>query len=368
MKILYFECFSGISGGMALSALMDLGVEPGYLIGELQKLNQPGWTLWTERVRRSGINANYARVVLDEPDKSSLDYSSIVSFLETSSISEQAKLLAKNIINRTRSSLRLDSVIEIVGCAVCIDYLNPDSIYSSAVNEGYGFTYDFVPVPSPTVAEIFSMRKVPFRCININSELVTPAGAAILSELAKGFGPIEEMSIEKTGYGAGRLNFSFPNVLRIYLAERQSEPQEDDVMILESNIDNTNPEILGYVMEMLMSAGARDVFYTNTMGRKNRPAVKLTVLCVINKVQTMEKIIFSETGAAGIMRRVEKRTIPDRKQAEVKTQYGNVKVRTSTYDGEIKIIPEYDDAKKIALKHNTPLYKIYEAVGDGELL
>ncbi|MCL1859491.1 MAG: nickel pincer cofactor biosynthesis protein LarC [Oscillospiraceae bacterium] len=423
MKILYFDCFSGISGDMTLAALLDL--EPrnfDYLLAQLKTLNINGWSINTERRNKNGINANYIKVILPEPSHSHSyshhdsdnnnhshehrNFEDIIHIIDNSKITKKAKELSKNIFKRIAVAEAkihgteidrvnfhevgaVDSIIDITGAAVLLDLLvsqnKIEKIYCSVVNDGHGFTHcqhGKIPVPAPATVEIFANAGVKTNQIDVPKELVTPTGAAIIAEIAGNFGFMPEMSAIKTGYGAGTRDLEIPNVLRVILGEftvgaiinRPLKENDDgifraidnrsheNITIIETNIDDCPAEILAYTMEKLLKEGANDVFFTPVYMKKNRPAVKLTVLCKKELTDKLSKIILSETTTIGIRMREEKRICLERKSDFIKTVYGDLKVKEIEFDGERKIMPEYEDAKKLAENANVPLYKIYDSV------
>jgi len=410
MKILYFDCFSGISGDMTLGALLDLVPEKfDYLMSQLKKLNVGGWNINMERRNKNGINSNYIKVNLTAHDDHDhphghnhshrhRGFSDISHMIDESQINEEAKETAKNIFGRIAVAEAkihgtdvekvnfhevgaVDSIIDIVGAAVLLDLIiienKIEKIYCSIINDGYGFTHcqhGKIPVPAPATVEIFANAGVKTRQIDIPKELVTPTGAAIIAEIAGDFGIMPEMSVIKTGYGAGTRDLEIPNVLRVIMGETQSplppfqkganiaDMFGENITVIETNIDDCSSEILAYTMEKLLKAGANDVFFTPVYMKKNRPAVKLTVLCKSEDVDGLAKIIFSETTTIGVRIREEKRICLPRKTEIVKTVYGDLKVKAIEFDGEKKLMPEYEDAKKLAEASGVPLYKIYEGV------
>ena len=252
MRILYFDCSSGISGDMALSALLDLGIEKDRLVKELKKLPLDGWKIELTAVQRNGINAGHLEVILEETthyhhyghthghesehEHARRSMEDIERIINISGISNNAKLLAKNIfmrlaiaeakVHNTRPREvrfhevgEVDSILDIVGTAVCIDILSPDKIYASGLQDGHGFVecrHGKIPVPVPAVAEILAEKNIPLKQIDIEGEMITPTGAAIIVELAKNFGPAPDMKITKTGYGTGKKQFpNLPNFLKI---------------------------------------------------------------------------------------------------------------------------------------------------------
>jgi uncharacterized protein (TIGR00299 family) protein len=251
MHVLYFDCFSGISGDMALSALLDLEIEKDFLIKELKKLPLEGWQIELSTVHRNGFNAKQLEVIIEESthyhhyghthgqeseqEHAHRSMEDIERIINISGISNNAKLLAKKIFmrlaiaeakvhNTTPREVHfhevgaIDSILDIVGTAICIDMLSPDKIYASDLQDGHGFTecrHGKIPVPVPAVKEIFAEKNIPLKQIDIEGEMITPTGAAIIAELAESFGSMPEMEIIKTGYGAGKKIFPLPNVLKV---------------------------------------------------------------------------------------------------------------------------------------------------------
>ncbi len=397
MKILYFDCFAGISGDMTLSALLDLGVDKDILISELKKLHVHGWDIVLSETSKHGIGAKHVDVVLEEEEHHQHHHgqghhhehghhehrtmADIAHIIDHSHISDRAKDIAKRIFMRlalaeakvhgtTPDKVHfhevgaVDSIVDIVGVAICIDLLSPDKIYSSILHDGYGFVkcqHGTIPVPVPAVTEVLAGRGVSFKQHDIEGEMMTPTGAAIMAELAEGFGPMPEMKILKTGYGAGKKDFPIPNILRVVLGESTSTAETDEITIIETNIDDTTPEVMGYVMDKLLAAGARDAFFTPIYMKKNRPAIMLTVLCDHSKVEEMETILFSETSTIGTRKHKAIRSCLPRKAVIVQTPYGEIKAKETTYQGITRTTLEYDDASRIAKEKNIPLRDIYNS-------
>jgi uncharacterized protein (TIGR00299 family) protein len=395
MKTLYFDCISGISGDMTLAALIDLGIDKDLLIHELQKLNLPGWKIEFSEVSKHGIGAKRAEVILDESPHSHHHHhhsheehshvhrtmADIASLIDNSTISQKAKDLAKRIFMRlavaeakihgtTPDKVHfhevgaVDSIIDIVGVAICLDILSPDRIFSSVLRDGYGFVqcqHGTIPVPVPAVVEMLAARGVNFRQADIEGELITPTGAAIVLEVSENFGTIPEMKIMKTGYGAGKKDFSIPNILRVVWGETSETIASNSITVIETNIDDTTPEILGYVMEKLFDAGAKDVFFTPIFMKKHRPATQLTVLC--NEAQTplMEHILFTETSTIGLRKYKADRTCLPREIVKVTTPYGEVQAKKVSFDSKERLALEYDDACRLAKEKNIPLIEIYRS-------
>jgi uncharacterized protein (TIGR00299 family) protein len=393
MKILYFDCFSGISGDMTLAALVDLGVDKDLLIGELQKLNLPGWKVEFSKVTKHGIGASQVDVILEEPAHSHSHHSpekhahvhrnlsDIVSLINNSSISLGAKDLARRIFIRlavaeanvhktTPDKVHfhevgaVDSIIDIVGAAICLDILSPDKICASVLHDGYGFTqcqHGTIPIPVPAVTEMLATRGVSFRQLDIEGELMTPTGAAIALEVSESFGTMPEMKIMKTGYGAGKKDFSIPNYLRVVWGESLEMPSSDSITVVETNVDDTTPEVLGYVMGKLLEAGAKDVFFTPIYMKKNRPSTQLTVLCDEAQLPVIEQILFTETSTIGLRKFRADRICLPREIIKIATPYGEVQAKKVSFDSSTRIALEYDDACRLAKEKNVPLIEIYRS-------
>ena len=396
MKILYFDCSSGISGNMTIAALLEIVNDNEYLLNELKKLNINGYKIEISKKVKNGITGTYVNVLLDQHhhhkhnEHDTTDHhthlhghehrnlSDINKIIDNSSLNDEVKKLAKQIFLRVakaeskvhNKSLEevhfhevgaIDSIIDIVGTAILINKINPDKIISSTVNDGYGFiecAHGTMSVPVPATSEIFSSSNVKFRQIDINTELVTPTGAGIIAELATDFIPLPEIKVEKIGWGAGSKDLKIPNVLKIYYGN--IEDRKDDVFIMETNIDDCNGEILGYTQELLLKNGALDVFFTPICMKKNRPGYKISVICKEEDKLKLQNIIFKETTSIGIRFRTEHRVVLKREIIEVETKYGKIKAKKVINNGEEYIYPEYEEIKKIAIEKDIPLKNLYD--------
>lgn len=395
MKTLYFECFSGISGDMTLGALLDLGIDQNQFLKELNKLSVEGFSVQIRKTIKNGIQALDVNVCLDEPchhheqehhhhhhshhehiHRNLFDVNKII---DDSGISDHAKSLAKKIFMRVakaESSVHgkpleevhfhevgaLDSIVDIVGTAICIDLLQPDQILSSVVNDGFGFTtcqHGIIPVPVPATAEIFAHSSVLSHQIDVEMELVTPTGAAIIAELPTQYGPRPEMKILKIGIGAGKRNSKIPNILRVFLGETEEKSKTETILVAETNLDDCTGELLGRTMEQLFQAGARETYFTPVFMKKNRPGYLLTVLYDKEKQNEIEKILFLETTTIGIRIREEKRVCLPRQIKQISTPYGQLEVKEISYQGNIIHYPEYESAKKLAEQNHVSIKEIY---------
>ncbi|MGQ9610411.1 MAG: nickel pincer cofactor biosynthesis protein LarC [bacterium] len=385
MKIAYFDCFSGISGDMTLGALVDIGLDQAYLVSELLKLKLNGYNLSFSNVKRHGVSGTKAKVDIlhhDESDKHhhGRHLSDIKRLIEESELSDDIKQKSISMfvhLGQAEAKVHnvdieevhfhevgaIDSIIDIVGSAIGITALNIGKIYSSPLPLGGGFTkssHGVIPIPAPATVEL--LRGIPIRETNIQSELVTPTGAAIISTLADGFGPIPEMTIENIGYGAGSKDFNEqPNMLRIILGENQDSLDNDSITVIETNIDDMSPQLYDLLMDKLFELGALDVFLTPIIMKKNRPAIKLTVILDQSNIQEACICILKETTTMGLRIYETKRKKLSREMRELKTKYGTIRVKLGKIGDEvIKVIPEYDDCKKLAIEHNVSITHIHQ--------
>lgn len=402
MKVLYFDCSSGISGNMTLGALLELCDDSSYLENELNKLHLEGYHIHISQMKKNGITGTYVDVHLESPvhdhthfhhdDHHHGHYSGhhhehrnlfdIQKIIDESEIDEQAKDLAKRIFMRValaESKVHneplekvhfhevgaIDSIVDIVGTAILITHIQPDQIYSSIVNDGYGFiecAHGTIAVPVPATSEIFAASQVISRQIDIDTELVTPTGAAIIAELAQSFGAMPTMNVQKIGWGCGSKDLKIPNVLKVSLGI--VEDASSEVVVMETNIDDCQSEILGYTMEQLFENGALDVFFTPIFMKKNRPAYRLTVVCQENDLQKMESLIFRNTTTIGIRYRRENRTVLNRQIVQIDTKYGKIRAKKVMYQDETYFYPEYEDVKAIAKENHISIKTIYQEFKD----
>ena len=299
-------------------------------------------------------------------------------FIDRSSIDDKSKELAKRIFLRVAKAESkvhnkpleevhfhevgaIDSIVDIVGTAILINKINPDKILSSVVNDGYGFiecAHGTMSVPVPATSEIFASSNVKFRQIDVDTELVTPTGAAIIAELAEEFTTLPAMVTEKIGWGAGFKDLKIPNVLKVYYGEM--EKQNESIAVMETNIDDCSGEILAYTSEKLFENGALDVFYTPIFMKKGRPAYRLSVACRKEDMFRLQNIMFKETTTIGIRYRFESRTELGREKVEIDTKYGKLRAKKVTNNGETYVYPEYESLKEIAQKNGIPLKELYK--------
>lgn len=383
MKIISYDCFSGISGDMNLGAMIDLGVEKSFLINELNKLNLKGWELEVIKDQRHGITGTKVTVKQTRHEHAHRHMSDIEKIINDSELSSNTKELSKKIFMKIAVAEAkvhntsvdhvhfhevgaVDSIIDIVGAAICFNSLNVEGVHVSTVELGSGFVkcdHGKLPVPAPATVEI--IKGIPVKKGGVDFEATTPTGAAILAALGTDFSAGLPLKIEKTAYGVGQKdNHDVPNLLRVFLGEAISETEPGhNALHLECNIDDMNPEYYDFISDKLFSAGASDVFLSNIIMKKGRPGIVLNVLCESESADTIKQIIFTESTTLGI------RTFPFRKETLVRkfvtidTIYGEVKIKRSYYkDKEVSFKPEYDDCKRIASEKGIPLKEVYNNV------
>ena len=382
MDILYYDCFAGISGDMHLAAMLDCGVDADHLLGELDKLGLDGYRIDIRKDIRKGISGTKVDIIV-ESEQHHRGLSEIEKIIKSSSVSENVKELSLKIFRNLAAAEAkvhdtdvekihfhevgaVDAICDIVGAAVCIDYLKPDAIYSSPVELGGGFAeciHGKLPVPAPATVEL--LTDIPTTSGRMAYEATTPTGAAILSACVDKFVTTTSFAVKKTGYGIGTKDEDIPNVLRIHLAESIADQDQShgSAMIIECNIDDMNPEYYDHIFELLFAAGAADVYMTPIIMKKSRPAVTLSVLCGNQIEKLIEEILLNETSSIGLRKYPVQKNMLQRQNKTVSTDYGDVRVKSAVCkNGKIKSKPEYDDCKKIAIEHNLPLAEVYAIV------
>lgn len=386
MRTLYYDCFAGISGDMNLGAMIDLGVEASYLENELKKLNIEGFHLEITKDLRRGISGTKAEVIVENPDNEKHRHlRHVVEIVNNSTLSDKVKADSLEIFKRIAYAEAkvhqievervhfhevgaLDSIADIVGAAICLDYLKVDRILSSPIQLGGGTVkcaHGIMPVPAPATALI--VENIPVKLGLVQHEATTPTGAAILAAMVDEFTETINFPITKTAYGIGHRDVSeVPNVLRVFLLEEASnatEVPEETATVLECNIDDMNPERYDFIMELLFNAGASDAWLMPIVMKKSRPAVVLSVLCQPSKVAAMKQIIFTHSTTIGLREYNIRKSVLKRNEIVVDTQYGKVRVKQSVYNGKIvRSKPEFDDCRAIALQQNCSIEEVEREV------
>jgi uncharacterized protein (TIGR00299 family) protein len=385
MKILYLDCFAGASGDMLLAALIDAGAPPEAVRAELAKLSLTGYGLKINRVLKRGITALDVTVEVEAKSHPHRHFSHIRDMLRQSALSPRVRDMSLAVFTRLAEAEgkihgkppehvhfhevgAVDSIVDIVGAAAAVCALGAEKICASPLHTGTGFVrcaHGLLPVPAPATLEL--LRGVPVYSRGVEAELLTPTGAALLSTLAAAFGPLPAMRVEAIGYGAGKRDLPFPNVLRAVVGEAAGESGLlcEEAVMLEANIDDLNPEIYGHVMERLFAAGALDVFFSPIQMKKNRPATLLQVLSAPKAEQALLAVIFRETTTLGVRRFSGQKLMLPRRHVTVSTAYGQSRVKVGEWDTEeINAAPEYEDCVELARRHGVPLKEIYQAVSE----
>ncbi|HEX7058042.1 MAG TPA: nickel pincer cofactor biosynthesis protein LarC [Bacilli bacterium] len=420
MRTLYLDCVSGIAGDMALSALVDLGADPDYIIRHLSALPIDSFTMEFVPVTRRGISAKWLKLHFagsdahhhhhdhhhhhghDDRNHERDHYhhhehvqhhhehrsaANILRMIANSSLPERVKARSQSIFRVIADAEgkihgvdpdkvhfhevgAMDSILDIIGVCLALESLGVDETIVSPVPVGSGrvrMAHGVYPIPAPATAEI--LVGVPLSSFTAPGELTTPTGAGIVKALASGFGSIPAGTVEKIGYGAGTKDFEHPNVLRAMLISRETEKSPlESIIVLETQVDDMRGETLGYVMDRLFAAGALDVYYTPIYMKKNRPGVLITVLCSHEACGRCEGILFSETSTFGVRRAEMKRRALARKWVEAHTKYGTIRIKQA-YDGDrlVKESPEYEDVAQAARSSGVPLETVYREARKGSV-
>ena len=381
--ILYYDCFSGISGDMNLAAMLDLGVPEEYLRKELSKLSIDGYSLEVSRGMKNGISGTKVKVRLDQgAEHHHRNLQIITDIIEGSALNERVRQNSIHMFTKLAEAEAkvhdktieevhfhevgaVDSIVDIVGAAICFDYLQPEKIVSSAIELGSGLVkceHGTFPVPAPATAEI--LKGIPVKTGNQPFEATTPTGAVVLAANVDEFLEKSELVIHKMAYGLGHKESDVPNVLRVFSAD-MGDPadQETQHSMFECNIDDMNPEMLEFIMDKLFDAGADDVFITPVIMKKSRNASKLSVLCRDALKDKVAEILFRETSTLGVRCNAVDKTELERTFNELKTPYGSVRIKNGFYKGElIKQKAEYEDVAKIAREKDIPIRDIYREI------
>ena len=382
MKIGIIDCFAGISGDMTLGVLIDAGVPVKYITSEIKKLGLSDFEIKVQKTERHHISATKVDIIFDEKKQPERKYQSIKKMIEDSGLTEIVKkkaLQAFKILGEAESKIHnrnlneihfhevgaVDSLIDLIGSIIGFDYLGTEKIYGMPVPLGTGFTkteHGTMPVPSPAAIEI--LRDYPVLSKSSNFEMTTPTGATLLKLLVSEITPDSLIYKPiKISYGAGSKKTElWPNLLRLIIAEENSKANNEQLFMIEANIDDMNPEIYPYVMERLLSIGAKDAFLSNIIMKKGRPGTKISVIADFNLQSQIEKIIFENTTTIGIRKYSVNRMVLPRSSETIKTKYGDLVVKVVEIDGKKIYRPEYEECKKIAETKEINILEIYRIV------
>ncbi|QLY80619.1 nickel pincer cofactor biosynthesis protein LarC [Clostridium intestinale] len=420
MKVLYYDCFCGISGDMHIAAMLDLGVPQEYLLKEISKLKiDSEYEIKIQKTIKKGITGTRVDVIVKnehdhddnhhshesingdshehqsehshlhqhhEDNEHSMEHhhrglKEIEDIINSSYLSDNVKKLSINTFMKVAEAEAkvhgkdlyevhfhevgaVDSIIDIVASAITLDYLKVDKIVASSIQLGGGFVkcaHGIIPVPAPATVEI--LKGIPVKTGVVEFETTTPTGAAILAANVQEYTDKIEFQIDKIAYGLGHRELEIPNVLRVYLGRIQESEKIEEQYIIETNIDDMNPEFYEYIEEKLFSNGALDVYKTAIIMKKGRPAIKLSVLVSADKEEEILKTIFNETTSIGVRKYKVEKIMLDRDFSKKTTVYGEVTLKNSYYKGElIKSKPEYEECKIIAKENSIPLKQVYEEI------
>jgi pyridinium-3,5-bisthiocarboxylic acid mononucleotide nickel chelatase len=383
MRTLYFDCFAGASGNMILGALIALGVDRSELISKLELLDIPGFELEITEVDRSGISATHVDVKVPH-EHVHRHLHNIEKIIDESRLSQTVKDRAKLIFGRlaqTEAKIHgidvqkvhfhevgaMDAIVDVVGACIGFEMLGIERFACSKIHVGSGFAkmaHGTFPVPPPAVAEL--LTGIPIYSTEIEGELITPTGAAIISVLCDSYGVISNVTPEKISYGAGSREYKdFPNVLRLILgdgAETDRGKHPEKLTLIETNLDDVSPQVLGFLMERAFDLGALDCWFSPIQMKKNRPATMVSILCKEADRETFSELLYTETSTLGIRIKDVDRECLEREFVKVRTEFGDVDIKVARRSGKIvNAMPEYEQLKKLALDRGVPLNVVKEA-------
>jgi uncharacterized protein (TIGR00299 family) protein len=382
MKIAYFDCFSGASGDMILGSMLDAGLPLTVLKTELAKLGLSHYDVQVAKVVKKGLSGSQALVMIEQDHHHHRNLGDISEIIEKSSLDTDIKRNSIRIFTRlaeaeakvhdtTVESIHfhevgaMDAIIDVVGAVIGLKALGIDKVFCSPLHVGTGTllcAHGELPVPAPATAEL--LKGKPIYATGVQGELVTPTGAAILTTLAEGFGPMPTMTVERIGHGAGTADRSISNLLRFFAgttALTDASYQMEQSVVIETTIDDMNPQIYDYLIEKILQMGAQDIFFQTVQMKKNRTGILLSILCRPEMVSSFADFLFKETTTIGLRWRIDNRIMAQRKTNVISTRSGDIRCKVAMVNQEIvNITPEYDDCKRIAEVHHIPLKTVME--------
>jgi uncharacterized protein (TIGR00299 family) protein len=385
MRTLYFDCFAGASGDMILGALVDAGVDPRALHEQMELLGVGGWQIDFEKVDRSGISATHARVQT-APEHTHRHLEDILKIINDSGLRQSVKDRAARIFsllaaaearvhNQTIDQIHfhevgaLDAIIDVCGAAVGFELLGIEQFISSPLRVGSGMTemaHGTFPIPPPAVAEL--LKGKPIYAGEIAGEFVTPTGAAIITSVCERFGPVPSIKITATGYGAGtRDPKHFPNALRVFVGETEAAAGMDETLLMiETNVDDMSPQVVGYVLDRALELGALDCYLTHTQMKKDRPGILISILCQPSDHEKFLQMLFSETTTIGARSYEVSRRALARETVTVETQFGPIDVKVAylnneASNGAVNAMPEFEQCRAAAKNSGVPLREVQAA-------
>jgi pyridinium-3,5-bisthiocarboxylic acid mononucleotide nickel chelatase len=382
MKTIYFDCFAGASGDMILGAMVAAGINPDVLAQQLKLLNVEGFNVQFKLVARAGLGATYA-VVETAHEHKHRHLADILKIIDNSALSASVKKRASQIFTRLAEAEArvhnepiekvhfhevgaLDAIVDVIGAAICFELLGIERFISSPIHVGSGFVqmeHGQFPVPPPAVAEL--LKGVPFYSTEIKGELLTPTGAAIITTVSERYGSMPNMESSTVAYGAGTREYNnFPNVLRVFVGETHSdETHVERLLMIETNIDDQSPQVLGHVMDQAFELGALDCYFTPVQMKKNRPGILLSILCEQQLKNQMMQLLFKETTTLGVRTSEVERRALERTTVRVETPYGPIDVKVARLNGQVvNEMPEFEQCRRAAKESGVPLKRVEEAV------
>lgn len=382
MRIGYFDCFSGVSGDMLLGALVDAGLD----IKELQKgllgIKISGYRVSASKVKKEGIEGTKVDVIIEEKQQPHRKLKDIEVIIRNSALDGPIKEKVLKVFMRlaeTEARVHgtdiedvlfyeagaIDAIIDITGTILGLHILGIGKILSSPINTGSGVfdsSHGMLPIPAPATMEM--LKGFPVYSSGINKELATPTGVALLTALSGGFCPLPQMDVVSIGYGAGTWDIQkSPNFLRLIIGEATDLPEMERIILLETNIDDLNPQVYEYLMDRLFGAGALDVHLIPIIMKKGRPGIILSAMAEKGIAEKVMGIIFEETGTLGVRTREVERVRVQRETKEIETKWGKVRIKIASQGGEVVgVLPEYEDCKRIAEEKGIPLRRIIDEI------
>ncbi|MGA8833889.1 MAG: nickel pincer cofactor biosynthesis protein LarC [Desulfomonilaceae bacterium] len=384
MKVAYFDCFSGASGDMIIGSLLDAGLPLELLRSELSKLSLSHYEIGVRKAIKRGLAGSQVIINIDERhhhDHHRHLYD-IISIVKNSDLAQSAKEQVIKIFSRLAEAEAnvhqttvdrihfhevgaMDAIIDVTGAVVGLEALGIERVYCSPLHLGSGTiecAHGVLPVPAPATAEL--IKDKPVYSTGVKGELLTPTGAAILTTLAYEFGPMPAIIPQKLGYGAGTSDPPIPNLLRVIIGDLTDgfgDYEFERVAVLETNIDDMNPQIYDYLIQKMLKEGALDVFLAPIQMKKNRPGTMMTVICQLGKLEEFSNLILRETTTLGLRWRIDNRIKALRSFEDIKTNYGPVTVKIAKVGGKItNYSVEYDDCKRLAIENQVPLKEVMD--------
>ncbi len=382
MKIAYFDCFAGASGDMILGSLMDAGLKLDHLKGELTKLRLTHYDLQKKKVVKKGVGGTKAVVLVDEAHHHHRNLADIKDIIAHSDLEDSIQQKSIAIFTRLaeaeakvhQTSIEqihfhevgaMDAIIDVVGAVAGIAALGIQKIVCSPLHLGSGTVrcaHGILPVPAPATAEL--VKGKPVYSTGVRGELLTPTGAAILTTLASDFGSMPAMSVNQIGYGAGTSEPDIPNLLRVMIGETAEEVKDvemEQAAVIETNIDDMNPQMYDYLIEKFLKMGVMDIFMTSVQMKKNRSGTLLTIICQPHRVAEFSDVLLRETTTIGLRWRIDNRIKAHRTIQAIQTQYGAINFKVAKIGHRtINVAPEYEDCKRAALESGVPLKQVME--------